>query len=88
MELETMYRLGVLGNALMEALREEWCEVVSRNDSDFDEYRDSFALVDGVGGVGLLAILYVTATAQDAYDSVVERVAECVRNDSWRYKGV
>lgn len=80
------YELRKYGNRIMHELHKEWKEAVDAGGLGGDPVDNSVDVLDGMNNIELLAVMYVTGTADSAFDSVLDEVAECVRNRSWAFQ--
>ena len=84
--MEHEYELREYGKRLMEELYREYIEAVEDGGPGADPYDNSIDVLDGMNNVEVLAVMYVTATEGEAFESVREEIAECVRNHSWAWQ--
>ena len=80
------YELRELGNRLMNELHKEWKEAVDEGGLGGDPIDNSIDVLDGMNNIERLAVLYVTATVGEAFESVMDEVAECVRTRNWAFQ--
>lgn len=80
------YELRKYGNRIMHELYREWKEAVDAGGLGGDPIDNSVDVFDGMNNMELLAVMYVTGTASTAFSSVLDEVAECVRNRSWAFQ--
>lgn len=80
------YELRKLGNRVMHELHREWKEAVDAGGLGGDPIDNSVDVLDGMSNIELLAVMYVTATAGEAFQAVTDEVAECIRNRDWAFQ--
>lgn len=77
------YELRKYGNRIMHELHKEWLEELDKEGPDGNRVSKSMDVLDGMNNMELLAVMYVTGTAGAAFDSVIDKVADCIRNHNW-----
>lgn len=80
------YELRKYGNRIMHELYREWKEAVDDGGLGGDPIDNSVDVLDGMNNMELLAVMYVTGTAGAAFDSVIDKVADCIRNRNWMFR--
>ena len=80
------HELRELGNRLMKEMFDEWKEAVDEGGVGGDPQVNALDVLDGMNNVEMLAVMYVTATAGEAFASVMDEIAECVVENEWAWQ--